>query len=89
MWWPFAYRKTVANAYVVKLVSSETDESETLGVFTDSESAWDYSHEIAKNYNRFEWYISIEEFTVNKPRDPVSPPNDLDIVYPCPIEWEN
>ncbi len=88
--WPFTYRTAQPTTmYVVKLVSSETDESETLGVFDTTEGAWDYAHETAKQYNRFEWFISIEEFSVNRPRNPVMPPTEIDVVYPCPIEWEN
>jgi hypothetical protein len=89
--WPFtSVKRSPIVAYVVKLVNSDTDESEILGVFSYTEGAWDFAQKIAKQYNRFEWYISIEEFTIDSVNKvPTLPNDDLDAAYPCPIEWEN
>ena len=76
--------------YIVKLVSSETEESEILGVFSYTEGAWEYAQKIAKQYNRFEWYVSIEEFGLDRDdKIPTLPNDEIDTAYPCPIEWEN
>ena len=82
--------KPVKKSYVVTLVSKETFEHENLGVFTDSEAAWDFAHEIAQEYNRHEWFVKIEEFTLDSTdKEPtLSDVPDVD-VYPCAIEWEN
>lgn len=89
--WPFtSSKRSPLMSYVVKLVSSDTDESEILGVFSYTEGAWDYAQKVAKQYNRFEWYISIEEFIIDNDEKIPTLPNDvLDAAYPCPIEWEN
>jgi hypothetical protein len=89
--WPFtSSKRSPLMSYVVKLVSSDTDESEILGVFSYTEGAWDYAQKVAKQYNRFEWYISIEEFIIdNDEKIPTLPNDALDAAYPCPIEWEN
>lgn len=89
--WPFtSVKRSPVSAYVVKLVSSETEESEILGVFSYTEGAWEYAHKIAKQYNRFEWYISIEEFILDADeKTPTMPNNEIDTAYPCHIEWEN
>jgi hypothetical protein len=82
--------KPVVKSYVVSLVGNEPAESETLAVFTDAESAVNYSQEIAREYNRHDWFVSIKEVILNdssvKPILKDVP--DVDI-YPCPIEWDN
>lgn len=82
--------KPVKKTYIVSLVSNEDTEYENLGVFSDPEAAWDFAHDIAQKYNRHEWLVKIEEFTLDSTdKEPtLTDAPDVDI-YPCMIEWEN
>lgn len=77
--------------YVVTLVSKfYSQESENLAVFDRSEDAWDYAENIAKDYNKHEWYLLVEEFIVGDgSKRPKTSDDDPDEIYPCPIEWNN
>ena len=82
--------KPVTKTYIVSLVAKDDTESETLGVFSDPEKAWDFAHDTAQKYNRHEWFVKIEEFTLDSiEKEPtLQDVPDVDI-YPCAIEWEN
>ena len=80
--------RPLPTVFVVTLVSKEfPSETENLGVFAESDEAWEYAESISKDYNKHEWYVLIEEFTLGKPKKPTSEDDDTDEFYPCPIEW--
>lgn len=86
MFWFGTQKKKV---YVVTLSSKlYSQESENLAVFERSEEAWEYAESISKDYNKHEWFLLIEEFTVgDASKRPKTVDADPEEHYPCPIEW--
>lgn len=87
MFWSSARRQK--NVFLVTLVSKlYSQESENLAIFETSEDAWEYAESISKDYNKHEWCVLIEEFTLgDSSKKPKTLDDDPEEFYPCPIEW--
>lgn len=87
MWW----NRPKKNVFLVTLVSKlYSQESENLAIFETSEEAWTYAETVSKDYNKHEWYLLIEEFTLgDSTKKPTTEDDDPTEFYPCPIEWND
>lgn len=80
--------KKVTKVYVVTLVSKDISESETLAVFSDPDNASDYAQRVSHDYNRHEWVVRIEEFTLDDcEKEPSLEDDPVQDLYPCDVDW--